>query len=130
MNWKAGGDLELPLADRNRAWDSNKAEEHIFEWARWEEHPNFVQAQRGFLAHDRDALENKSAYKLPFADVIDGKLKAVPRGIFAAAQVLQGARSGIDLPDDVIEQIRKHIESYYRKLGMDVPWKEHERAAR
>lgn len=127
MNWKACGDMELPLAERNRAWDSHRAEKRIFEWADWENNPSFVQTQRGFLVCDRDALENMTAYKLPFADVIDGRLKAVPRGIFAVAHMLQGARHKIDLPDEVIEEIRKSIESYYRKMGLDAPWKERKR---
>jgi hypothetical protein len=60
---------------------------------------------------------------LPFADVVNGRLQAVPRAIFAVAQVLEGARGGVDLPRDVQASVRRKVESYYRKMGEEAPWK-------
>ena len=35
--------------------------------------------------YDADKKDNFTAYKLLIADVVDGRLKAVPRGVMAAA---------------------------------------------
>jgi hypothetical protein len=122
MAWKASGDTDLPLADREREWDGDEARERIFRWAGWDDNPDPQKARRAFFAYDDEEPENKTAYKLPFADVIGGELKAVPRGIFAVAQVLEGARGGVDLPEDVQESIRRKVEAYYRKMGEEPPW--------
>lgn len=123
MAWKACGDSDLPLADREREWEGDTAEATIFKKAEWEtEHPDYALVRRGFFAYDDEAAENKTAYKLPFAEVIEGRLKAVPRGVFSVAQVLEGARGGVDLPDHVKAAIRRKVAHYYHALGEDPPW--------
>lgn len=124
MAWKASGDTDLALAGRKREWDGDKARESIFRWAGWEDDPDPRKARKAFFAHDSEGPDNKTAYKLPFAQVIGGRLKAVPRGIFAVAQVLEGAREGVDLPRDVIKSIRRKVASYYHKMDEDPPWSE------
>ena len=69
-----------------------------------------------------DAKENFTAYKLLIADVIDGRLKAVPRGVFAAAAVMQGSRGGVDVPDKDRDRIKSHLAKYYAKLDDTPPW--------
>lgn len=127
MTWKANGDPDLPLAERDTDWDGDAARDRIFEWAGWDEHPDPRKARRGFFAYDDEGPEKKTAYKLPFADVIGGRLKAVPRGIFAVAAVLDGARGGVELPDDVIEAVRRRVDAYYHRMGEEAPWKKRER---
>jgi hypothetical protein len=122
MAWKANGNMDLPLAERDHDWDGDGARERIFRWAGWEEDPNPEKARQGFFAYDDEHPEHKHAYKLPFADVIGGRLMAVPHGIFAAAAVLEGARGGVELPDDVIESVRQKVTAYYRKMGEQPPW--------
>ena len=128
MAWRVSGDADLPLADREREWDSAAAEKRLFHRAGWDDNPNPEKAREGFFVHDDAAPENKTAYKLPFADVIDGRLMAVPRGIFSAAQVLEGARGGVDLPKDVIARVRRRVGTYYHKMGEEPPWQETEQA--
>lgn len=123
MNWKVSGAGDLPLAGRKREWDGDRAERSIFRWAGWEADPDPGKARKAFFAYDADEPENKTAYKLPFAEVVGGRLKAVPRGIFAVAQILEGARSGVDLPPDVVRSVRRKVTAYYRKMGEDPPWK-------
>src|SRR4030067_278291 len=64
-----------------------------------------------------------TSYKLPIADVIGGELTAVPRGIFAAAGALLGARGGVDIPAEAKRRIASHLERYYSKLDMEAPFK-------
>jgi len=121
MAWKASGDTDLPLTDHDREWDGDQAHKRIFEWAGGDSFDP-KKARRAFFAYDSDEPENKTSYKLPFATVINGKLKAVPRGIYAVAQVLEGARGGVDLPASVKKDIRSKVEKYYKKMGEDAPW--------
>ncbi len=123
MAWKVCGDTDLPLAERDQEWDGHIAAASIFHKARWEtDQPDDTLARRGFFAYDDEAPQNKTAYKMPFAAVIEGRLKAVPRGVFSVAQVLEGARGGVDLPDHVKVVIRRKVAHYYHALGEEPPW--------
>ena len=66
--------------------------------------------------------ENFTAYKLLIADVVDGKLKAVPRGVMAAGNVMQGSRGGVDLPERDIDRVKSHLAKYYAKMDDMAPW--------
>ncbi len=111
----------LPLADRARRWDRDAAEARVRRWAKADDGPN-ERYGRAFLWHDAKKADEFTAYKLPIADVIDGKLRAVPRAIFAAAQVLEGARGGVDLPSGDVRSVRRCVESYYEKMDEKAPW--------
>jgi len=124
MAWKPSGATNVVLGDRDREWDSDQARKHIFEWAGWEDHPNSDKAKKAFFAYDDETPTNLTAYKMPFADVIDGELKAMPRGLFAVAQLLQGSRDGVDLPESVLKSIRRKVTIYYRKIDENAPWQE------
>ena len=119
----------LPLADRDRAWDSTEAEARVRTWANAEEAPNEKYARAFFYVED-GAEDTFGAYKLQFADVIDGELTAVPRGIFAVAAVLQGARGGVDIPEEDIARIKRYVEGWYDRMSEEFgeeltpPWKE------
>jgi hypothetical protein len=72
---------DLPLAGRIRDWGGADDE------------PN----QKYRDAHvwcDGDKKDNFTAYKLLIADVVGGDLKVVPRGVMAAAAIMDGARGG------------------------------------
>lgn len=122
MAWKASADTDFPLASRDRGWDGDAAEDQIFKWAGWDDDPDPKKARRAFFAYNDSEPEEKESYKLPFVNIIDGEPHAVPDGIFAVAQVLEGARGGVDLPDSVIEDVRRDVEAYYDKMGDEAPW--------
>jgi hypothetical protein len=121
MAWKATGSTDLPLADQED-WDGDEAEDQILEWAGWPDNEDPDKAKEGFFAMKDDEGKEKQSYKLPFAVVIDGELQAVPAGIEAVANVLEGGRGGVDLPDDVIPEVRAKVERYYDKMDQEVPW--------
>lgn len=122
MSWKASGKKTLSLASDDREWDGDKAANAIFEWAGWPDDEDPKKARQGFFAYNDDDPTLKKSYKLPFATIVDGELKAVPGGLHAVAVVLEGGRGGVDLPDNVIDDIRTRVETYYKKMGEDVPW--------
>lgn len=122
MNWEAIGSTILPLADSDREWDGDKARKNIFKWAGGGDDFDQRKVHRAFFAYDADKPENQTSYKLPFADVINGDLQAVPNALQSVAGILEGARGGVDLPDTVISEIRDKVEKYYDKMDKEVPW--------
>lgn len=112
---------DLPLADRDREWDGAAAEKRVRSWADAEDEPN-PQYRDAHVWYDADAKQNFTAYKLLIADVVGGKLVAVPRGVFAAAAVMQGSRGGVDLPAKDVDRVRSHLAKYYAKLDETPPW--------
>jgi hypothetical protein len=112
---------DLPLADRDRAWDGDAAEKRVRRWAGAEEEPN-EKYRDAHVWYDADKKTNFTAYKLLIADVIGGKLQAVPRGVMAAAAVMQGSRGGVDLPEKDIARVRSHLAKYYAKMDESAPW--------
>ncbi len=112
---------DLPLADRDREWDGAAAEKRVREWAGAEEEPDAAYRD-AHIWYDGKEPDNFTSYKLLIADVVDGHLKAVPRGIMAAGGVMQGARGGADLPRDDIPRVKQHLAKYYEKMGEAAPW--------
>lgn len=120
---------DLPLADRTRPWDATKAEASVRKWASSDgsgdkDKIDWGKYRKAFFWYDDDDAENLSAYKLGFAEVSDGRLQAVPRGIFACAAVLRGARGGVDIPAADTAAVKRHVARYYAKLDMSPPWSE------
>jgi hypothetical protein len=112
---------DLPLADRGRRWSGDAANKRLRKWAGAEEKPN-AKYRNAFVWYDRDAPDKFGSYKHQIADVVDGKLKAVPRAVIQAAAVMQGARGGTKLPKGDIPRVRSHLARYYRKMGEEPPW--------
>jgi hypothetical protein len=112
---------DLPMADRDRDWDGAAAEKRVREWAGAEDVPN-DKYRDAHVWYDKDSKDNFTSYKLLIADVIDGKLYAVPRGVMAAGNVMQGSRGGVDLPHDDIDRVKSHLAKYYAKMDDTAPW--------
>lgn len=106
---------DLPLADRGRAWDSNRAIARVRDFTDSNGEPSNTY-RKAFFWYDGEDAENFTAYKLPYADVIDGALKAVPRAIFAVAAALSGARGGVDIPEEDAQKVKNHVNRYYAKM--------------
>jgi hypothetical protein len=90
-------------------------------WASADERPN-ERYRDAHVWYDADDKDEFGAYKLLIADVVDGRLRAVPRAIMAAAGVVQGARGGVDLPERDVDRVRSHLAKYYAKMGDTAPW--------
>ena len=114
---------DLPMADRDREWDGTAAERRVREWAGAQDEPN-EKYRDAHVWYDADKKGNFTAYKLLIADVVDGRLKAVPRGVMAAGNVMQGSRGGVDLPERDIDRVRSHLAKYYAKMDDTAPWEE------
>jgi hypothetical protein len=101
----ASGATGLPLSDRDTAWDAGAARKGLSE----------NQYGRAHFWRDPDGDANTiSAYKLPFAKN-NPPLTAVWRGVTAAAGAIQGARGGVNIPQDDVAGVKSRIGSYYAK---------------
>ena len=105
------GSTNLPLADRDRAWDAAAAIQGVRRVTDSAEEPS-AQYRNGFFWFDGETPELYTSYKFPFADDIGGELTAVPRAIFAGAARLDGS----DIPDADKDRIRSRMSRYYARM--------------
>ncbi len=105
----------LPMADRKQKWARGAAVKNIREHTGSKEKPS--KSYRGyFMWFDSADAENFGAYKLPYADWIDGEFRAVPRALIAIKSAIGGARGGVDIPEADKPKILRHVERYLSKL--------------
>lgn len=112
---------DLPLAGRDLAWNSDAAIIRVRELLDSVDEPD-SEYQKAFLWFDETKEEDFGAYKLPIADVIDGRLTAVPRAIFAAAAAMSGARGGVNIPESDRAAVIANIDRYYKKMDLESPF--------
>lgn len=108
-SWK-----KLPLGERDQTFDADDAIARLIN-ASGGNPETFAKA---FLYKaDGGDPKNKDTYRLPIADVINGKMTLVPHAVYAAAALLSGAHGGLpNIPDNQKEQLRKVITEIYDVL--------------
>jgi hypothetical protein len=112
----ASGSPSLNLAAEDTPWDWNTATANeVLDVDDW------VAYRKAHFWYDPDAPEIKSSYKLPFAKMIDGDLKAVWRGVAAAMAALNGARGGVDIPESERQGVYERIAGYYSRFEKGDP---------
>jgi len=123
----------LPLADRDREWDASACERRVRVWAGGEDNINWNKYRQAFFWYDEGDPELFGSYKLGFVDIINNRLTAIPKGIFAVAGVLMGARGGVDIPEADEAGVKTHVEKYYAKMRKEfddedivAPWNKEE----
>ena len=112
----ASGASDLEIAPRDTAWDAAAADKRVQEWAGGDK-IDFDKYAQAFFYVDETKKNLFGSYKLQFADIIDGSLVAVPKGIFAVAGVLNGARGGVNIPDSNAAEIKDKVAAYYARLA-------------
>src|SRR5690606_24165805 len=111
------GSTDLPLAHRAPPRDADAAARRVFEACTDGDTVDPQCVARAFLWRDDDAdPTTRAAYRLGFADIIDGELRIVPAGVFATA----GGR-GVDalegVSDEDRDRIRARICTLYERLA-------------
>jgi HK97 family phage prohead protease len=106
--WKVGASRNLPITDTDRAWDGPAAQQRIFVLpeADW---------KRAHLIYDADATDLRGSYKLPFADVLNGELTAIPAGLRASASRLPQT----DAPQAALDEARAVLDGYFEKFNAE-----------
>lgn len=111
--WKVGASRNLP-AFKTSAIDREIAAKSILDLAEFgSDHPNESFARKGFLVYDAADAGNEGSYRIPFADVADGRLSVTVEGLTAAKSLLNES----DLPDDVATKARAVLEHYEAKMA-------------
>jgi 2'-5' RNA ligase len=110
------GATDLPIADRGHTWDGAGATGRVFDlYTDAAGKVDTTAVARAFLYRDPQAdPATKGAYKLGYADVVNGTLQIVPAGVAATA----GGR-GVDsasIPDAEKATIRTKICTLYSKV--------------
>lgn len=113
---------DLPLSDRKLAWDAGAADQRVRAWASSDDSGDkdkidWPKYRTAFFWND--GTEGFASVKLGFADVIDGKLTAIWRGVAAAAGAMQGSRGGVMMPNADMSSVQGTVAKYYAKAAKD-----------
>jgi hypothetical protein len=112
----------LPIAKTDIDWNAGAATKKIKIWATSNNVINYSKYSQAFFWVDSKNKNKQGSYKLPFATILNGRLTAIPRGIYGAAAAIQGARGGVDIPRNDVSEVKNHIAKYYKKLKRKAPW--------
>ncbi len=105
----------LPLAPRDSVFDNDLAVQRIAQWAGNDP----AKLAKAFMW--RDASQPPAtvqSYRLPYGDIINGKLTLVFHAIYAAAALISGAHGGLPgISEDEKNQLRNVISAIYPEMA-------------
>lgn len=111
-DWRCAAARDLSIG-ADEPWDGNAAGARILDAAGFDgDNSDSEQARRGFLAFDIGNPALRGSYKLPFADMVDGEMRAMPAGIRAAASRLPQT----DVPQSCKDDARAVIDHYEMRI--------------
>ena len=109
---------DWPIADPDTSWDADGAKKRLFERGVLDRCCAVIELREG-----EDKPEALSRYHFPYCDVVDGRVKIVPKAVSAGIAYLHGAR-GVKVRKElaekakpVLEKLRKRIEEYKERKG-------------
>jgi len=116
------------LEDTDHPWDAGAARKRIAAWASSDgsgdkDKIDWGKYKQAFFWYDAANAENVTSYKLPYADIVEGGLKAIFRGVVAVVAVLKGGRGGADIPQADQDAIWGQCAKYYKKWDKEMPEK-------
>lgn len=103
-----------PIATRETTWNFEQAVARIADWSGGDP-KKYAQA---FLYQDKNGNpNNRESYRLPIADVSNGELILVPRGVMSAANFMSSGHGGLEqIPDADRTQIQEVLTEIYDVL--------------
>jgi len=116
------GSKDLPINDKG-SWDATAASRRVRSWAGGPDKDDVDWKKYGkcFVWVNPEDKESFGGYKLPFADIMDGKATAVWGGVHNAMAAVLGARGGVNLSDDQRQQCYNFLKGYYKKFDKPAP---------
>lgn len=111
------GDTSLPIGDRGTKWDGAAAQTRIFEaYTDADGKVDTAAVAKAYLYRDDSAdASTKAAYKLPFADIVNGELTIIPQGVSGCAGG-RGVDSTTGISDADKGKIKTRICELYGKI--------------
>ena len=115
------GSRSLGLDD-STGWDGSAAEKRMRTKATGsDDKVNWSEYGKGFVYCDPSKKEEFGGYKLPFADVVGGTLKAVWGGVHSAFAACIGARTNINMSDQDKVRCISFLKMYYKRFNKPIP---------
>lgn len=117
---------DFPKADESKTWDGDAAVSNLREWASSDgsgekEKIDWAKYRTAFLWYDSDDPENFGSYKMPVLDIFGGDAKVVWKAVVSALGAVQGARGGVDVPEEEKDSILQRLKSHYEQFGKEWP---------
>jgi HK97 family phage prohead protease len=110
----------LGFAARGAVFDNDGARRRVKEYATDDDgNVDFDTYSKAFLWVDdgKGAASNLTSYRFVVADVVGDELRYIPKGIFAAAGVLNGARGGTNISKAGQAALKQSVEKLYAKMA-------------
>ena len=112
---------KLPV-DLASSWDGTMAEQSVRRWASSDGSGDpatidWSKYRQAFLWVDESKPELFGSYKLGVCNVQDGQLTLVAAGLATAAQVLGGARGGVNIPDADRPGVMEALAQYQQQVA-------------
>lgn len=111
-----GGDASLPVASRDYPWSSAGARNRVFDAAVRDYGLDVEFMRRAFLYQDPNiSFDDKAAWKFGIADMVDGKLTIIPRGV-AAATGSRGVGALVGISDTETSRLQSRVCRLYDRI--------------
>lgn len=112
-----------PTAPKERDWDWSGTSkfDQILDHGGWDAVANAHAWYDTREDPEHDPPQEKGTYKLPHHELVDGELRVVWRGVVAAMTVVNGARSGVDIPDTDRRKVYDHLAAHYGEFDEEPP---------
>lgn len=130
VHFAVNGDTwhKAPIAPREALFDADDAVSRIEAWANGD--PAKMASAFLWVNTDNGPLLGRQGYRLPWGDVIDGRMMLVYHAAYSAAALLSDAHGGLPhIPDEDKAKLRSIISEIYQKLAaefndpqMVAPW--------
>lgn len=119
--------VPLPIAV-NATWSPVNSSKRILEAAVKTDTVDFELIKQAHLYVEPGKENDIDAYQYPIADIIDGKLYAIPGAIKTLTDVFanDATLKALKVNENVVKEVRQKLEKYLEQLGMLIPWKEAE----
>lgn len=102
---------DVPLAPDGREWDNLAAKRRVNEWAGDDISGRYA---RAFIYRDETADPDlKGSYKLPIADIIDGRLTIVPNAVRNVASRLEQTQG---LSAEEVRRVRSLLDTLFDRI--------------
>jgi ATP-dependent Clp protease protease subunit len=105
-------------------WDADAAEDRIRTWAGGEEDMDWTKYRTAFAWYDSANQDQFGSYKLLHHDIQNGELVTIWNGVVAAAEAVDGARGGVDIPEEDIQGVKQHLARHYGQFDEIPPWEQ------
>jgi len=124
-NAKSESYVPLPIAI-NATWSPVNSSKRIMENAVKTDGIDFDILKQAYLYVEPGKENDIDAYQYPIADIIDGKLFAIPGAIKTLTDIFanDGTLKALKVNDAVVKEVRSKLEKYLEQMSVPVPWKE------